>query len=771
MMTIIAKVTHKCNLNCKYCCVGEGEDGYIMSETTLSTLISTASQYCRDVTMIWHGGEPLVPGIDFYKKIVYHQKRYPGCHFRNSIQTNGTLLTPELIRFFKQNNFHIGFSLDGCEMSHNLNRPYKGGAPSFDKILDSIRRVEKEYNRQCGAICIINRITAGYIKEIYDFAKTSKIMFKFNPQYRAGRAIINSDLELSNDEIAQALIKLFDLWFDDSEQERAHISQFVSFVQSITSINQGHDGSAFDCGFGKKCQKRFIAVSPQGDIYPCGKFVDEEEFKYGNIAEFNLDNYLTNTRRQEILNYSKNTGAACDSCRFKTMCNGGCPNNSFLFYGDLEHSNPFCDAYKTLFEHIENRLLNRTRRHDINIYNLESKDRYIIYSPLRRLIFHTSESGAQAVRYYLQTGELLSNDKDLVRNIKEMANRLPGKIIDYPLPAFRDFSFLLNGECNLNCRYCYAKKYHKGSHLSFDQIKECVNLAFNKSRGKEQPRFTFVGGGEPLLDADILWKSIKYIRSESNDAKIDIITNGTIIDWETIHGIKEYNVGLTISFDILPKIQDNVRSNSHSIVSKNLHVLLRSGIIPTVRATVDRDSVNFMPQMIEYAKSEYNGIGEIHLEMVDNASELNDKSFLNDYIVNFEKSYLLGLKYGINVKNQLTMAIGQLRPRFCLGDVCVSPDGNLSSCQRVYDMRDPLANNYFIGHISAEGQLKLNTEAISWTAKIFKDKNSACHCCIAQYHCAGACPHIKSKLCIDNSAYCNAIQRMTAEYLYNKYFN
>lgn len=770
-MTIIAKVTHKCNLNCKYCCVGEGNDGYIMSESTLGTLISTAARYCRDVTIIWHGGEPLVAGIDFYKKIISHQKMYPDCHFRNSVQTNGTLLTPELIHFFKQNNFHIGFSLDGCEMSHNINRPYKGGGASFDKVIGSMRQVEKEYNRQCGAICILNRTTAEYIDEIYKWAKTSKIRFKFNPQYRAGRAIINSDLELSNDEIAKALIKLFDLWFDDTEYERAEIIQFESFVKSITSISQGNEGSAFDCGFGKKCQNRFIAVSPHGYIYPCGKFVDEEEFKYGNLSGFDLDSYLTNPKRQEILDYSKNTGADCDSCRYKTMCNGGCPNNSFLFNGDLKHPNPFCDAYKTLFEHIENRLLARTRQHDIYIYNIESKGRYIVYSPLRHLIFYTSQSGIQAVRDYLQTGKLSSEDKNLVGNVIDMASRLPTQIVDYPIPAFRHFSFLLNSVCNLNCRYCYAKNYHGDSHLSFDQIKACVNLAFEKRRDKEQPRFTFVGGGEPLLDADNLWKSVKYIRDRSKDALIDIVTNGTIINQEIIHALKEDNVGLTVSFDILPKIQDGVRSSSYGVVAKNLHTLLSSGIVPTLRATIDRDSVNFMPQMIEHIKSEFNGIREVHIEMVDDAWELNDESFLNNYIINFEKSFLLGAKFGINVKNQLTMAIGQLRPRFCLGDVCVSPDGNLTSCQRVYDIRDPLADDYFIGHIDAEGQLKLNAEAISRVAKNFKDKNPACRSCIAQYHCAGACPHIKSKLCLDNSAYCSAIQRMTAQYLYNKHFS
>ena len=105
--TVIVKVTHACNLNCRYCCVGDNFDHQIISETTLDNLFKKLSVTSTDSTIIWHGGEPLIAGLDFYKKVIELQSQYPNHLFKNSLQTNGTLLTNEYLDFFKTNHFSI----------------------------------------------------------------------------------------------------------------------------------------------------------------------------------------------------------------------------------------------------------------------------------------------------------------------------------------------------------------------------------------------------------------------------------------------------------------------------------------------------------------------------------------------------------------------------------------------------------------------------------------------------------------------------------------
>ena len=141
--TVIVKVTHSCNLNCRYCCVGDVPEYQIIKENTIDNLFKKIADNCSESTIIWHGGEPLIVGLQFYKRAVELQAKYPHHKFKNSLQTNGTLLTEEYLDFFEQNHFALGFSLDGCKLSHNLNRPFKGGRDSFEITFKWYKEVER----------------------------------------------------------------------------------------------------------------------------------------------------------------------------------------------------------------------------------------------------------------------------------------------------------------------------------------------------------------------------------------------------------------------------------------------------------------------------------------------------------------------------------------------------------------------------------------------------------------------------------------------------
>ena len=161
--TMIKPVGSLCNLDCDYCYYLGKADLYggqqpKMSEELLERYIS---QYIEAVqvpvvTFCWHGGEPLLAGLDFYEKAVTLQNKYRGNkQIENSLQTNGLLITPEWCDFFRRNNFLIGISLDGPKDIHDAYRHDRGGRPTFDRVMRAVEMMAVngvEYNTPRGHV-------------------------------------------------------------------------------------------------------------------------------------------------------------------------------------------------------------------------------------------------------------------------------------------------------------------------------------------------------------------------------------------------------------------------------------------------------------------------------------------------------------------------------------------------------------------------------------------------------------------------------------------
>ena len=169
-----------CNLDCSYCYYLDKADIYggrepRMSLEMLETYIREyiAANDVSDVTFNWHGGEPLVMGLDFYRKAVELELKYAaGKNVHNTIQTNGTLLTPEWASFLRENRFLVGISIDGPKDIHDRFRKDKGGAPTFDKVmrgLELLYRSGVEYN----TMTTVSRAGEGRGEEVYRFLRSA----------------------------------------------------------------------------------------------------------------------------------------------------------------------------------------------------------------------------------------------------------------------------------------------------------------------------------------------------------------------------------------------------------------------------------------------------------------------------------------------------------------------------------------------------------------------------------------------------------------------
>lgn len=355
-MNIILKPTYACNLRCRYCYLNNDTKAHIERfdvDFAQKFVLQLKELYkdCphRKINFIWHGGEPLLWGIDNYRTIFsFMQKELVGYNYRNSIQTNLTLINDSYIDLFVEYNVHVGFSLDGPQEIHDCQRVDINGNGSFDTIMDNLQLCRKK-GLSLGCIVVGTKKHIGNIPKLYEFMANNNLSFKFNPIFNSGEAKNNDDeYGITIDEYADMAIELFDLWYNDKQH---HIVE-SNFVEIASNLATGKPGG---CLFGKNCQDNFFAISPVGDVVPCGRFCDTDsrQYAYGNLYKESLSEILPRIKTSQIYQRASYIEKSdCGKCRFFPICHGGCLHDGFLTSGDFKSKSFLCSAYKRIFAHI-----------------------------------------------------------------------------------------------------------------------------------------------------------------------------------------------------------------------------------------------------------------------------------------------------------------------------------------------------------------------------------------------------------------------------------
>lgn len=359
-MTIIIKPTFNCNYRCTYCyltnCIKS--DTYVMNYEVAERLISQAVLFCKNnnrpkLTIIWHGGEPLLWGIKNFDSIFsFTEQLSTSLCIRHCLQTNLSLINDDYIHLFKRYNINIGFSLDGPKDINDRFRKRMDGRGSYDIIIRNLYKC-REAELNVGAIVVASSVLKNRIPELYRFICEYKLNFKFNPLFLAGEASNCQSLSLTPLEYVQMSNELFDLWFFDKEH---HIKE--STFEDIASAFLTENKITKGCMFSRNCQDNFLAISPHGDIFPCGRFCDTDTtYSYGNINEEPLEIILK--RRNESAQYKRAefiANSSCKDCSFFNMCHGGCLHDGYLSGRNFETKTFLCSAYKIIFSHIRDRV-------------------------------------------------------------------------------------------------------------------------------------------------------------------------------------------------------------------------------------------------------------------------------------------------------------------------------------------------------------------------------------------------------------------------------
>ena len=358
-----------CNLACKYCYYLEKNKLYptaqrhLMSDEMLEqfTREYIEAQTMNQVLFTWHGGEPLLRSIDFYRKALSLQQKYAGGRrIDNVIQTNGTLLTDEWCEFFAQNHWLVGISIDGPQPDHDHYRLTAAGKPSWKKVMQGVKLLKK-HGVEWNAMAVVNAYNANHPLEFYRFFKENGCQFlQFTPiverltRHEDGRTLASladkDEISLSEASVAPEqwgyfLCAIFDEWIR-KDVGKIFVEIFDCTLANWMGVSPGI------CAFSKECGHAGV-MEHNGDVYSCDHFVFPE-YKLGNIRDHSLIDMLYGEQQQEFSRLKHSSlPRQCRECDMEFACHGECPKNRFMKdkYGD-SGLNYLCPGYYHYYQHV-----------------------------------------------------------------------------------------------------------------------------------------------------------------------------------------------------------------------------------------------------------------------------------------------------------------------------------------------------------------------------------------------------------------------------------
>ena len=308
----------------------------------------------------WHGGEPTLLGLDYFRKIVALQKKHlpSGQRIVNGMQTNGTLLDEDWCRFLADEDFVVGLSLDGPQKIHDMFRLTKDRKNTFEDTMCGYRLL-RQSRINCDILCVVNAYNVQYPTEVYRFFKEIEAPYvsflplverqlkaesRVSPNIKSTEVEGVSNTTMSAEEWGDFLCAIFDVWV---EQDVGLIKVQIFEEATRTAFDQEHSL----CIFRPVCGD-IPVIEHNGDFYSCDHFVDIEH-RLGNIMEIPLVKFLESPVQRKFGQAKlDNLPRYCLDCEVLSMCNGECPKNRFIRTPEGEPGlNYLCGGYKRFFTH------------------------------------------------------------------------------------------------------------------------------------------------------------------------------------------------------------------------------------------------------------------------------------------------------------------------------------------------------------------------------------------------------------------------------------
>lgn len=349
MLSIILKGTNGCNLACSYCSLGKKKNIIKTTREMMYEIMKYACELCKeisekDICFILHGGEPTVVDSSVYNYAIEKiKKEYADLYIKISMQTNGYYLSEEWIDFFIQHNVSVGVSIDGAAAIHDKERKAVDGGSTFSIVQRNIEQLlEQGINVACLMVLTSNALEEGY--GFLDYYAEKHLHLKINPLLDYGEAYEHPELSLKPGQYADYMIGMYEYIL--KENVEVGISPIDRLIQGVLS----DDKKIRACSFDKECNKHFLCIDFNGDIYPCGRFSDMGEFCIGNIADGDYKVFESDIICRLVSRRNSQLPQKCRECKYKELCNAGC-NAEACINGALYKNPAMCNDYFKLFDY------------------------------------------------------------------------------------------------------------------------------------------------------------------------------------------------------------------------------------------------------------------------------------------------------------------------------------------------------------------------------------------------------------------------------------
>lgn len=353
MLNLILKTSSACNLRCSYCSVGKKDNSTLMNLEMMKKSARWFIDYAKtkgekELSIIFHGGEPCLINPNVYQSCIeYINEISDGLEIKYDMQTNGTILNDAWIKLWQKNHIKIGISLDGDKRTHNLQRKDANSNETYDVVIDNIKRM-KSSGIKVATLMVVTKNSLEMDLSFLKLLDDMSIPIKINPLLAEGEALEHESLFLENGEYADFIIRVFNYLID--ERIMLAVSPINDIFSAIIDERVVHG-----CTFYGDCSQRFICITNEGNIYPCGRFADEKQCLLGNIetsTDINHDVCKLLKERRTIL------PSECQKCDYRKLCHAGCSAGMIKSEG-IYIKTTLCEDYKKIFGYLYSEGLNK----------------------------------------------------------------------------------------------------------------------------------------------------------------------------------------------------------------------------------------------------------------------------------------------------------------------------------------------------------------------------------------------------------------------------
>lgn len=364
--TVIIKPTKHCNADCTYCAAPPEVNGapkWTVDE--FKAYFDKLHPYMSPHgVLLWHGGEPMLMGPDFYWKAwEYVQSVKPGIAF--SIQTN--ILGYDSRRWKDLLQGPFGGSISTSFDPDEENREYKGSTALYTRIFNSRLESMLDDGFRPKIIGTYTERTIELSKKMYDRSLAlgdRGFDLRFNYRYPAGRDHGHGEM-LTPKSYGRALIELYDRWITDLPPFM--ITPLDEMLKKVI----GKEVSR--CPWTNACGGRFFGLEPNGDIYNCSEFADlgDEEYRFGNLKENTVPELLASSAGRAARRRVVNLPLDCKTCRHFRECEGGCMRDAVLYGKGLGGKFHYCGSWMMVFDHIKASIVSGRADGAIRMFGLD----------------------------------------------------------------------------------------------------------------------------------------------------------------------------------------------------------------------------------------------------------------------------------------------------------------------------------------------------------------------------------------------------------------